>query len=153
MTTHRESLHKEMVCVVFGVLLALSFPAEAQQPKKIPRIGYLTLSSSSPSPSKEAFRDGLRQLGYIEGQSIHVDYRYAEGNLDRLPNLAAEVDLFLWGRSIINLVVECPHGKYFGSLRAPRNVCDRVLEFLKQNHGRKLREVMDAEIDISDVIH
>ena len=63
------------------------------------------------------------------------------------------VDLSLWGTSIINLVVECPDGKYFGSLRAPRNVCDRVLEFLKQNHGRKLREVMDAEIDISDVIH
>jgi len=91
MTGQRKSVRKEIVCVVFGVLLALSFPAEAQQPKKIPRIGYLTLSSSSPSPSKEAFRDGLRQLGYIEGQSIHVDYRYAEGNLDRLPNLAAEL--------------------------------------------------------------
>ena len=62
------------------------------------------------------------------------------------------VDLSLWGTSIINVVVECPDGKYFGSLRAPRNVYDRVLEFLKQNHGRKLREVIDAEIDISDVI-
>ena len=45
-----------------------------------------------------------------------------------------------------------PNGKYFGSIRAPHNVYDHVLEFLKQNHGRKLREVMDAEIDISDVI-
>jgi hypothetical protein len=43
-------------------------------------------------------------------------------------------------------------GKYFGSIRAPSNVYDHVLEFLKRNYGRKLREVMDAEIDISDVI-
>jgi hypothetical protein len=50
------------------------------------------------------------------------------------------------------LVVECPDGRYFGSLRATSNVYDQVLEFLKHNHGRKLREVMDAEIDISDVI-
>jgi hypothetical protein len=63
------------------------------------------------------------------------------------------VNLSLWGTTIINLVVECPDGKYFGSLRAPRNVYDHVLEFLKRNHGRKLREVMDAEIDISDVMH
>jgi hypothetical protein len=58
----------------------------------------------------------------------------------------------LWGTSIIGLAVECPDGKYFGSIRAPRNVYDRVLEFLNQNHGRKLREVMDAEIDISDAV-
>lgn len=62
------------------------------------------------------------------------------------------VDLSLWGTSIINLVVECPDGKYFGSIRAPSNVYDRVLEFLKQNRGRKLREIMDAEVDISDVM-
>ena len=62
------------------------------------------------------------------------------------------VDLSLWGTSIIGLAVQCPDGKYFGSLRAPSNVYDRVLEFLQQNHGRKLRELMGAEIDISDVI-
>jgi hypothetical protein len=62
------------------------------------------------------------------------------------------VGLSLWGTSIINLVVECPDGKYFGSLRAPGQVYDQVLEFLTRNYGRKLREVMDAEIDISDVI-
>jgi len=62
------------------------------------------------------------------------------------------VDLSLCGTSIIGLAVQCPDGKYFGSLRASRNVYDRVLEFLKRNHGRKLRELMDAEIDISDVI-
>jgi hypothetical protein len=48
--------------------------------------------------------------------------------------------------------VECADGRYFGSLRAPGPVYEHVLEFLKRNQGRKLREVMDAEIDISDVI-
>jgi len=52
----------------------------------------------------------------------------------------------------VNLAVQCPDGKYFGSIRASGPVYDHVLEFLKRNHGRKLREVMDAEIDISDVI-
>ena len=56
------------------------------------------------------------------------------------------------GHDIIGLAVQCPDGKYFGSIRLPRNVYDRVLEFLKRNHGRKPLEVMDAEIDISDVI-
>jgi hypothetical protein len=60
------------------------------------------------------------------------------------------VGLDLWGTSIINLVVECPDGKYFGSIRASGSVYDHVLEFLKRNNGRKLRELVDAEIDISD---
>ena len=74
------------------------------------------------------------------------------GNLE--PNAAVAdgvlVDLSLWGTSIIGLAVQCPGGKYFGSTRAPSNVSDHVLEFLKRNHGRKFREIMDAEIDISD---
>jgi len=62
------------------------------------------------------------------------------------------VDLSLWGTSIIGLAVQCPGGRYFGSIRTPASVYDHVLQFLRQNHGRKLREVMDAEIDISDII-
>jgi hypothetical protein len=62
------------------------------------------------------------------------------------------VDLSLWGTTIIGLAVQCPDGRYFGSIRVQRDVYDRVLDFLRRNHGRKLREVMDAEIDISDVI-
>jgi hypothetical protein len=62
------------------------------------------------------------------------------------------VGLSLWGTSIINLVVDCTDERYFGSIRAPAQVYDQVLEFLMQNYGRKLREVMDAEIDISEVI-
>jgi hypothetical protein len=62
------------------------------------------------------------------------------------------VGLSLWGTSIINLVVECAVGRYFGSIRAPAQVYDQVLEFLTRNYGRKLREVMDAEIDIFELI-
>ena len=54
--------------------------------------------------------------------------------------------------SIINLAVECADGRYFGSIKAPAQVYDYVLEFLKHNDGRKLREVMDAEIDIANMI-
>ena len=60
--------------------------------------------------------------------------------------------LSLGGTSIIGLAVQCPDGGYFGSIRVQRDVYDHVLESLKRNQGRKLREVMDAEIDISDVI-
>jgi len=93
MTAQRKSVHKEMVCVVFGVLLsALSFSAEAQQPKKVPRIGFLLAPSrSSASEYVEAFREGLRELGYVEGQNIVIEYRYAEGNLERLSDLAADL--------------------------------------------------------------
>lgn len=62
------------------------------------------------------------------------------------------VDLSLWGTFIISLAVQCPDGKYFGSIRVPGPVYDHIFEFLKRNHGRKLHEVMDSEIDISDVI-
>ena len=93
MTALRKSAHKEIVCVVFGVLLlALGSPAEAQQAKKVPRIGYLSGTSSSATLARvEAFRQGLRELGYVEGKNIVIEYRWAEGNSDRLPRLAAEL--------------------------------------------------------------
>jgi putative tryptophan/tyrosine transport system substrate-binding protein len=77
-----------LLCVL---IFALCVSAEAQQPKQIPRVGYLTLSSSFPSPLQEAFRNGLRQLGYIEGQNIHIEYRYAAGKIEHLKELAAEL--------------------------------------------------------------
>ena len=73
-------------------MLAFGVIAEAQQPKKVPRIGYL--SSSDPateSARAEAIRLALRELGYIEGQNIATEYRYAEGKPDRFPELAAEL--------------------------------------------------------------
>ena len=74
------------------MLFALCFSAEAQQPAKIPRIGYLSSSSASTSPDRrEAFRQGLRELGYVEGKNIVIEWRYADGKFDRLPALAAEL--------------------------------------------------------------
>jgi putative tryptophan/tyrosine transport system substrate-binding protein len=75
-----------------AMLFALCLPAEAQQPKKIPRIGFLAAPSQSFfSARAEGFRQGLRDLGYIEGKNILIEYRYAEGNQGRLPDLAAEL--------------------------------------------------------------
>ena len=78
--------------LVAVVLLALGVIAEAQQPAKIPRIGFLFRGSLSANPVRiEAFRQGLRELGYVEGKNIIIESRYAEGKLDRLPALAAEL--------------------------------------------------------------
>jgi ABC-type uncharacterized transport system substrate-binding protein len=75
-----------------AVLFALSFPAQAQQPKKVPRIGFLSGSPpSSIKASTEAFRQGLRDLGYVEGKNIVIEWRSAEGKSDRLPALAADL--------------------------------------------------------------
>jgi putative ABC transport system substrate-binding protein len=77
---------------LFALLLALSVSVSAQQPAKIPRIGYLIATSPSVIAARiEAFRQGLSELGYVEGKNIVIDYRYAEGKLDRLPALAAEL--------------------------------------------------------------
>jgi putative tryptophan/tyrosine transport system substrate-binding protein len=78
---------------LFAVLLLSTVqPAEAQQPKKVPRIG--ALFGSSPEPEKKrlaAFHQGLADLGYFEGKNILIDYRYAEGKLDRIPSLVSEL--------------------------------------------------------------
>jgi putative tryptophan/tyrosine transport system substrate-binding protein len=78
-----------------ALLFALCSSAEAQQPTKVPRIGYLGSLSRSAFVSRiEAFQEGLRELGYVEGKNIVIEWRFAEGKLDRLPALAAElVDL------------------------------------------------------------
>src|SRR5262245_36459720 len=73
-----------------ALLLALSFSAHPQQPPKIPRIGYLG-SSSSDFDRVETFRQGLRELGYVEGQNFVIERRYTEGKPDRERALAAEL--------------------------------------------------------------
>jgi ABC-type uncharacterized transport system substrate-binding protein len=74
------------------VLLAVAVLVEAQQPKKVPRIGYLSsFDPASDSDRAEAIRLALRELGYVEGQNIAIEYRYAEGKLDRFAELAAEL--------------------------------------------------------------
>jgi putative ABC transport system substrate-binding protein len=85
------------------VVLAVAVIAEAQQPKKVPRIGYLTSTDPSTESIRfEPFQAALRELGYIEGQNIAIEYRYAEGKADRFSALAAElvrlrVDIILVG--------------------------------------------------------
>ena len=80
---------------IFAIALTFVFggvAARAQQPKKVPRIGYLSSGDpASESARSEAIRLALRELGYIEGQNIAIEYRYAEGKPDRLPELAAEL--------------------------------------------------------------
>jgi putative ABC transport system substrate-binding protein len=74
------------------VLLALGVTAEAQQPRKAPRIGFLSaVDAARESTRFELFRLALRELGYIEGQNIAIEYRDAEGKQDRAPELAAEL--------------------------------------------------------------
>src|SRR6266702_5020552 len=66
--------------------------AEAEQPKKISRVGYLAaVSAAADAPRLEAFRQGLRDLGYIEGQNIIIEYRHEGGGFERLPELVAEL--------------------------------------------------------------
>ena len=80
---------------IFAMALTFIFGgvvATAQQPKKVPRIGFLGASSASVLAARiEAFRQGLRDLGYVEGKNIVIEWRSAEGKLDRLPALAAEL--------------------------------------------------------------
>jgi putative ABC transport system substrate-binding protein len=74
------------------MLFALCVSAEAQQPKKVPRIGYLSsVDPASDSARAEGIRLALRDLGYIEGENIAIEYRYAEGKRDRRPELLAEL--------------------------------------------------------------
>jgi len=76
--------------LTLGILLTQLLSA-AQNPAKVPRIGYLSAGPSGPSPNIEVFRQGLRALGYVEGQTITIEYRYAAGRDDRLADLAAEL--------------------------------------------------------------
>jgi ABC-type uncharacterized transport system substrate-binding protein len=78
--------------LVAAVLFAVGVRAEAQQATKIPRIGFLSLNSPAALAARiEAFRQGLRELGYEEGKNIVIEWRSGEGKLDRLPALAAEL--------------------------------------------------------------
>ena len=78
--------------LVAMMLLAVGVTAQAQQPKKVPRIGFLIGSSPAAIAARiEAFRQGLRELSYVEGKNIVIEWRSADGKLDRLPALAAEL--------------------------------------------------------------
>jgi putative ABC transport system substrate-binding protein len=80
------------VWLLTTILLTAAFSAEAQQPKNLPTIGLLIAGSAASEVSRiEAFRQGLRERGYVDGKNVAVEYRYAEGKLDSLSSLAAEL--------------------------------------------------------------
>jgi putative tryptophan/tyrosine transport system substrate-binding protein len=101
------------------VLLVLGVIAEAQQPKKIPRIGYVsgTGEATNQGPYVEALRHGLRHLGYIEGKNIVIEYRGAEGNLDRIPSLMAE---------LVQLKVDALIAPIPGAIRAAKQATNTI---------------------------
>ncbi len=87
-----ENLKWLGLSVIAFVLVVTGAVAQAQQPKKVPRIGFLAASSAENLKSRlAAFQQGLRELGYVEEKNIVIEYRYAAGNFERLPDLAAEL--------------------------------------------------------------
>jgi len=86
------AMNRKLFWLITVILLALIHRAEAQQPKKVPRIGFLASgTASSAEESLAPFRQRLHELGYVEGKNIVLEYRLGEGNPDRLPVLAAEL--------------------------------------------------------------
>jgi putative ABC transport system substrate-binding protein len=81
---------RTFIAMLTGGIVAAPLAAEAQ-PAKVSRIGVLSPGSPGPSPLLDAFRQGLRELGYVEGQNIRLEYRFAETRLERLPGLATEL--------------------------------------------------------------
>jgi putative tryptophan/tyrosine transport system substrate-binding protein len=89
----KKFMNRKIFCFALGAMLfALCSSVEPQQPKKVPRIAYLAASPASANTGRlEAFRQGLREIGYVEGENIVIEDRYADGKFDRLPGLAAEL--------------------------------------------------------------
>jgi len=83
-------ISRTVIAALVVTLLTVSFDTDAQQAQKVPTVGFL--SGGSPgSPFIEAFEAGLRDLGWVKGQNVAIEYRYAEGKPERLPDLAAEL--------------------------------------------------------------
>src|SRR5215510_5183088 len=103
------------LCLVGAMLFGLCFPVEAQQPKKIPRVEYV--AGTAENPNVEAFRQGLRDLGYIEGKNILVEYRYLEGNWDRVPSVVNE---------LVQLKVDVLVSSNFPTIRAAKQAAKTI---------------------------
>jgi len=109
---------RAFLAALWGGLFAAPFTADAQQAGKVYRVGYLTAGSVTANPGVlEAFRQGLRDLGWVEGQNIVIEYRSAEGHLDRLPDLAAELV-----RLKVDVIVAAPTGAVLAAKNAAGTV-------------------------------
>jgi putative ABC transport system substrate-binding protein len=106
-------------CILASLLLSLVAPLAAEaQPAKVARIGYLSaLSASADSTNREAFRQGLRALGYVEGQNAFIEARYADGRFERLGDLAAEIV-----RLNVDVIVAAPTPAVRAAQQATRTV-------------------------------
>ena len=119
------------------MLIALAFPAEAQQPKTVSRVGYLSGigDASAPGPQIEAFQRGLRDLGYIEGKNILIEYRYAEGKLDRAPAVIAE---------LLQLKVDILVVTFLAAIRAAKQATKTTPIVMETNQDPVARGIVDS---------
>ena len=96
----------QIVLLMCAMLFALCLPAEAQQATKVPRIAFLGTASAAVVAARiEAFREGLRKLGYLEGENIVIEYRFGEGKSNEVTSLAVEL-----ARSKVDVIVTAGPG-------------------------------------------
>ena len=165
---------KTVRLVVMLALIILTAPliAEAQQPKNVPRVGLLIRNSrASESTRIEAFHRGLQALGYVEGQNIIIEYRFADGNLEQLPQFAAElvrlnVAVIVTAGTpptraaqqatktipIVMTVVGDPlEGGFVASLAQPGGNITGLIQVSTQLNGKRLELLKEAFPEISRV--
>jgi putative tryptophan/tyrosine transport system substrate-binding protein len=131
----RSKSRKSFRLVVAAMLLTLSFPVEAQQTKKVPRIGYLSGRLGIESQEK-AFQEGLRVLGYIEGQNLIMEWRFAKGKSERYPELAAE---------LVRLKIDCMVTQGQRPTRAAKEAT-RTIPIVMANAGDPIQQGFIASL-------
>jgi putative ABC transport system substrate-binding protein len=111
--------------------------AQSQEPTKIPRIGYVSATGdpNNPGPQIAAFRRGLRDLSYIEGKNILIEYRYAEGNLDRAPALVAE---------LVRVKVDALVVTFFAAIRVAKEATKTIPIVMETNQDPVARGIVDS---------
>ncbi len=163
--------HWLKIAVAVGIFL-WPFAAHAQQARKVPRIGYLSAQSLSAASSPlDGFRQALRDLGYMEGKNIVIEYRFAEGQFDRLPDLAAElvrlkVDVMVTGGSpgtraaqhatrtiplVMTVVGDPIKTGFVASLAKPGGNITGLTQIAPQLSGKRLELLKEAFPKISRV--
>ena len=149
-----------------AILFALCSSATAQQPTKIPRIGFVSNTSpSAVAPRLDAFRQGLRELGYLEGKNIMIEYRHSEGKPARLPALVAELVLLkvdtivTSGPSVTRaakdatstIPIEPVGSGLVASLARPGGNVTGLSTFSPELHGKRLEILTEVDPRISRV--